>query len=411
MLINSAMLIRGRIMLGGKPSSARDDERRSLDLVSSIFKQSGWKVTEVPSRSADLLVQKGRSIYVIEIKRSAEARKDRALPLLSQAILQAQTAAHSAKPSASALAVFVAPRVPDALAAELQDFAMQHVPEVAVGVVDDEGFRSFRGAGLEDLNAQRSPGTGSILPRQVGSPQLFSDLNQWMLKVLLAPAILDSYLCAPRRDYKNASQLAEAANVTVMSAFRFVRSFKEEGLLEESSGVLKIVRIRELLRRWQASTLHPAREIPARWLLGGGSKKLESALRSYQSEAKPTSARSRKPVAHVPKVCLGLFAAADALGTGFVQGVPPTIYMEKADANAIGKLGLSPEVSGESPDVFIRIPRSPKAVFRSSVERDGVPVSDVLQVWLDVSNHPARGKQQAEQLERGVLSKLFAGDY
>lgn len=234
-----------------------------------------------------------------------------------------------------------------------------------------------------------------------------------MLKVLLTPAIPEPYLNAPRRDVKNASQLAEAAGVTVMSAFRLVRSLKDEAFLDESSGVLRLVRIPELLRRWQASNLRPARELPARWIIAGGSKQLENALRSYrtQSDPKKNSSRSRNPALHALRTCLGLFAAAHALGSGFVQGVPPTVYFEKADANAIRQLGLSPELSGGPPDVFVRVPRSPEAVFRACVIRDGVPVCDALQIWLDVSNHPARGKEQAEQLKRGVLAGLFAGDY
>jgi len=48
-----------------------------------------------------------------------------------------------------------------------------------------------------------------------------------------------------------------------------------------------------------------------------------------------------------------------------------------------------------------------RRVFRAAVERDGVPVSDILQVWLDVSNHPGRVKDQANLLRRRVLSQIL----
>ena len=99
---------------------------------------------------------------------------------------------------------------------------------------------------------------------------LFSDLNQWMLKVLLAPKIAPDLLHAPRGEYRNASQLAAAANVSVMSAFRFVRQLRLEGFLDESSSSLSLVRLDDLLRRWQAESLRPARDIPMRWMLRGG---------------------------------------------------------------------------------------------------------------------------------------------
>jgi hypothetical protein len=46
-------------------------------------------------------------------------------------------------------------------------------------------------------------------------------------------------------------------------------------------------------------------------------------------------------------------------------------------------------------------------VFGAAVERDGVPAADILQVWLDVSNHPARGKDQADVLHKRVLSQVL----
>jgi hypothetical protein len=48
-----------------------------------------------------------------------------------------------------------------------------------------------------------------------------------------------------------------------------------------------------------------------------------------------------------------------------------------------------------------------ESVFRAAVERDGVPVADILQVWLDVSAFPARGKQQADELRKSVLASIF----
>jgi hypothetical protein len=34
-------------------------------------------------------------------------------------------------------------------------------------------------------------------------------------------------------------------------------------------------------------------------------------------------------------------------------------------------------------------------------------VADIIQVWLDVSNHPARGKEQAEQIWKRVLAPFI----
>jgi hypothetical protein len=40
------------------------------------------------------------------------------------------------------------------------------------------------------------------------------------------------------------------------------------------------------------------------------------------------------------------------------------------------------------------------------VNVNGVLASDVLQVWLDVAAHPARGAEQAEEIWRRVLAPM-----
>jgi hypothetical protein len=109
----------------------------------------------------------------------------------------------------------------------------------------------------------------------------------------------------------------------------------------------------------------------------------------------------------LPRCCLGLFAAADALGFGFVHGVPPHIYLERLTLDSLNRLGLVVDHSNRPADVYIRIPDNREAIFRASVMREGIRTSDVLQVWLDVSTHPARGREQAGEIWRHVLKPLF----
>jgi hypothetical protein len=71
---------------------------------------------------------------------------------------------------------------------------------------------------------------------------------------------------------------------------------------------------------------------------------------------------------------------------------------------ALKRLGLSVENAEGRPDAYIRIPENKEAVFRPVVRHEGMPVADIVQVWLDVSNHPARGKEQAEQIWKRVLA-------
>ncbi len=390
------------------PAHQQNRGTEFVNLLAKALQKAGWHVEQLPvsaDRGADIVARQGKDVLVFQLKASSESRKDRAIPLISQAILEAQMAAAHVSERAIPVAVLASAHVSDSLAEDVKDFALRNAPNTAVGIIDAGGFRRFVGHGLDILNAER-PRAIDNTQKDVSPGNLFSDLNQWMLKVLLSRSIPDSLLSAPRERYENASQLAEAAGVSVMSAFRLVRQLSEEGFLEERGG-LRLVRTEELLERWLSASHHRIRETSAKWILSGEKNSFHAALRSYASR-RPSSRSGSKHAGRVlPRLCLGLFAAAEVLGLKFVHGVQPHLYIERIDQEALRELGLSLETAGREADVFLRVPKYPEAVFRAAVERDGVPGSDILQVWLDVSIHPARGKDQANLLRKRVLSQIL----
>ena len=265
-------------------------------------------------------------------------------------------------------------------------FAERYAPDAAAGVIDFEGFALFRGPHLEEMNAEGRHVPVSRRQSVPDSGQLFSDLNQWMLKVLLAPELPDALLSAPRGQYRNASQLAHAANVSVMSAFRFVQQLQREGYLHESAPYLNLVRRDDLFDRWQASSVRSPREASMRFLLPG----------DRQSQLPRMIASGR--------ACLALFAAADALRLGLVSGVPPYVYVQRIQpANLVAWKNLRPCAPGESPDLIVRQAPAPQSVFRGLVRPEGMAACDVLQVWVDVASHPSRGREQADLIRKRVL--------
>ena len=396
------------------PRSPSELAARLERLLVAAFRNAGWRVERKPLLGGfrpDLLVRRGKLAYVVEMKKAPEARRDRVIPLLAQAILQAQAMARRS-PRAIPLAVIASPRFPEALAEEVRRFADEHAPGVAAGVLDLDGFRAFFGPGLEALNAPRKRGPEVSPAKAEVRPNLFSDLNQWMLKVLLASHIPEHLLSAPRGLYRNSSELARAAGVSVMSTSRLVRLLAAEGFLGEPGGPLRLVRIEELMQSWRAAYLRPIGEWPMRWILRGDpDRQLESALSSYSALQHGESGKNRggkNP--SLPRVCLGLFAAADALGLGFVKGVKPHLYLEWLRADGLRRLGLMRVEAGHPADVFVRVPAAPQSVFRGVVFRHGIPVSDVLQVWADVSGHPSRGRAQAAEIERRALGSLLGAE-
>jgi hypothetical protein len=146
----------------------------------------------------------------------------------------------------------------------------------------------------------------------------------------------------------------------------------------------------------QAAQLRSAPELPLRWIVPvKNERQLPAALHAYHLHP----GVKRQPA---PRACLGLFWEAESLGCCFVHGVPPFFYLENLDRGVLTRMGLSPEAAERRPDLFVPVPVFRESVFRAAVVHDSVPVADLLQVWLDVSSHPARGGEQAEEIRRRV---------
>ncbi|MGA3210783.1 MAG: hypothetical protein ABSD20_05705 [Terriglobales bacterium] len=424
MLINKAVVTYDSTSQGGSviARGQSGDESHMLNILAEAFQDAGWRIGPGVRAAAlpggELLVRKGNLAYAVDLKRASEGRPDRLIPLLSQSILQIRKASEAFGPEVSPLAVVAAPRIPESVADQIKRFADKNAPEVAVGVFDLEGMRSFHGPGLEGLNRERpAPRFRINIPiMEPSNASFFSGVNQWLLKVLLAPKLPESLLAAPREEYRNASQLAKGASVSVMSAFRFIKQMQEEGFLDESNKKLRLVRVKDLMKRWQAASLG-RQEYRMKWLIrNNASDALYQSVRKFL--AKPSRSRSGKPnrlsgrraAKHSDsplRVCVGLFAAAELLGLSFVHGGPQHLYAEQANPELFQALGLVSAREGESVDVFVRIPLARAAIFRAAVDVRGVPASDVLQIWLDVSVHPSRGKAQADEIWHRVLAKCL----
>ena len=384
-------------------------------LVAEAFRRAGWRVQRprsVADAPADLVVEAAGKKYLVEVKRTSEGRRDRLIPLLCQAIIQAHKYAQQCPEPAVPVAVVCATRVPPLVAEQVKEFAARYAPDVAIGIVDAEGFRAFAGHGLEVLDAQPLRASRPPLAAASRLPHLFSDLNQWMLKILLGHFIPEPLLSVPRAHFRNATQLAQAARVSIMSASRFLRQLAREVFLDEPAECLRLVRIDELMQRWVAANQPAVREVPVRWIIRKDLGQLLAAVETYagalhaaaRAKARPRGGRIIKTG---PRVCIGLFAAADALGLGFVHGAPPHIYLERLDLDVLEQFGLTTGGTESRIDAYVRIPANREAVFRPVVLCSGLPVSDVVQVWLDVYTHPARGQEQAGQIRRRVLKPLF----
>ena len=374
-------------------NSAPPPQMARVEQLAALLEEGGWSVDVEPvgpqRYRPDLVAGRGPHRYAVELKAEPEGRPDRALALLSQAILQASR--YAADLGMRPLAVVGVGSASPSLRRRLVDFQRDYAPDVAVGLVSEAGGCLFIGPGLDGLDREEpmAPRSGRIAqPRKASN--LFSDLNQWMLKVLLAPELPERLLHAPRGEYFSGSDLAQAAGVSPMSASRFLRRMQEEGFVDDSGGPLRLVRRGELFRRWQSAAMRSSPELRMCYLIpAAGPRQLHKLASRLEA-------------------CIGLFEAADMLGVGHVSGAVPHVYVRRlSPPRGVEWPGVVPCAPGEPPQVIIKQANAPESMFRGAIRAGDVLVADVLQVWLDVSAHPSRGAEQEQLLREGALADVL----
>ena len=122
-------------MPGHYPNPPVDNEAHLRRIVASLFREEGWKVVEEPREknvAPDFLVSEHGKKFVVELKRASEGRKDRVIPLLSQAALEAVHYSRVMPGHPVPLAILGANRIPNSIAEDAKQFMQERAPEVAV---------------------------------------------------------------------------------------------------------------------------------------------------------------------------------------------------------------------------------------------------------------------------------------
>jgi hypothetical protein len=70
-------------------------------------------------------------------------------------------------------------------------------------------------------------------------------------------------------------------------------------------------------------------------------------------------------------------------------------------------MGFSPDDAESRPDLFVRQPVFRKSVFKAAVIRDGILVSDIIQIWLDITSPLGRDQELADEIRQQALAQIF----
>ncbi len=276
---------------------------------------------------------------------------------------------------------------------EVSNFMGQYAPHLSWALIDHRHQLYF-----EDPHDQRKIST--VVEASLETPffhrahagtrtsRLFTDLNAWMLKILLLRRLPERYWSGPCDEIDNPTRLAKVAGVANQTGHSFFKVFEELGFLRytRAHGV-KIVRPRELLDLWLADERqNPAVYTHARSVFG-------------QFEGLPALKRRSE----VGLFAVGAFEACARHGVLHTAADnTPTIFTDVDIGLLAWKWDL--EFCGRADaQLLLANTRQRESVFRGAVQIDGIPVVDILQAALDVASFPNRGLEQAEFVVERIL--------
>jgi hypothetical protein len=229
----------------------------------------------------------------------------------------------------------------------------------------------------------------------------FSDLDQWLLKVFLLgrPGIPADYWGGPQGSVENAFQLSKLAEVSPPVANSWVNEMESSGYLRRI-GRKKLIPLRPnaLIEEWRGQyRFGDNRILPYRsvYPVSDADQYVDDVLKKVRScnESIPLAISGHQ--------------ACRLLGIKHSSARSMHIYFWGNVANVANSIGVVPAETLNDADVFLVEPKYPKSVFGGRVIREGIPICDILQCYLDLYNLPDRGREQADFVFENILSKIF----
>jgi len=300
--------------------------------------------------------------------------------------------------------------ISDRMATAAADYIAKVAAGVALGLFDRRG-RSDVYDTHGHLHANFAPDATSSRRAQASPRPLTSKLRtpftghgELLIKALLANRLPAGALGISAPDFtrfqggdsfRGVAELARVLPFAPPTLSQILTILEQNGWLDKGDGYPRLVRIPALLKAWSAAAQTGWIEVPVRFLLPEDSPR-EQLLRIL-TEAKKSELAERSEHG---RVSLAGFEACRHHGVNVVRGAPLQFYVEHLTGSSLEMLGMCSAELGSRPDAIAWAPRVPVSIFHGRVDRDGLPVCDALQCWLDLADHPARGREQADAILR-----------
>jgi hypothetical protein len=398
-------------------------ERRILDLL----KKRGFRVREKGVRLAAEGVSRGLSFdclvnwkdrsFVAEVK-VAQKLADWLFHWLSHSILALQ-AARRLKGWEPLLAIYVdslEPRIIQRLKGQIALYAPDlwwMVADAKGNLVahlpggDEEEIGAFkkreRAHALHSASVASSPSLSNSRWSNRNSPMLsFGDLDQWLLKVLLFARSHAEGWGGPSGPIRNVAQCAKLASVSPPLAYRWAAAMERSGYLSKRMGRVPVLaNSNALLAEWRGRyRVSDNKAIACNSVFGDHSG--EAFREEFLS-------RLRHLPVNAPPCALSGHQACRPYRLKHSDARSIHLYFSGEPSVLMKHLQLVESPNPVAPVILLE-PKHRRSVFGGVSRVDGVPVCDILQVYLDLYHLPDRGREQAEFVHERVLEPILRGD-
>jgi hypothetical protein len=325
------------------------------------------------------------SVLVVETKSTSRRGIEDLRGCLATAVLQLRKFADA---SEYPVAIVHAPKIGRRALSRLEEFMDEYAPEIGWGVFDDRGTVRLKldKLGIDHLEMGSTDTTDARTTTH--NKRAFTDLNRWLLKVLLLrDAPLDMWREGEiRAEVANPPALARVAGVSQAKAYQFARTFRDLNWLAWSRGTFEITDRRGLFEQWYEDERQVrVEEIPVRPMFPG-----------TQVEQLVTRETDTLDFA------IAGFAACSAHGVLHTAMGVPKIHIFKSAQLILDELDLE-TCSPRNAELFLIEPPHEESVRRGVLPLDDAPVVDILQAALDVSHEVRRGREQVDYILDHVL--------
>ena len=373
-------------------------------LLKRGFSKGNVEEVNMEGMRIDAVFRKGaESALIVESKAVHAYRAPEFRSLIGDAILRFKYGMKSGQEANNrVLLAILMGRLSRKAEADLQEYARKYLPDLNWILLDEFGAGLMHMGGKDEEVAVSDPlKKESAYHPSPARGNLFSPKNQWLLKVLLLPGIDQRYWGGPNHKPQSVGELAEVSGVSQPSVSAFINRAEQAGFLKRSLKGFIIQRHQELLEDWAYALKHKCRDqIGLRFLYENDpEERFLKRIRDYCE--KPKNSEKGLPIV------IGRHLACHLMGIGRSNVRSACLYANRPQEEILSALDLVVDESKSAASlVLVRVPFQ-KVIIESSVLINHVPVSDILQCYLDVYSSIDRGREQAEYIYQKVLGPYF----